>query len=319
MKISVIMLTYNREAFLPQSINAILMQKFEDFEFIIVNNGSTDDSKSLIESYQLKDSRIRVINLPKSSIAEGRQQGILHAKGAYITFVDDDDLICDDMLMTLERLQGKYNADITFCGSYNKIGDTIVHNCSFEEKEVCLTPEEAVKMLLGRKKCSAAMPTKLFKKELFKTVFFQKESVHEDIFVTYKLFANAGVIAASGEPKYYFVKHDTNISGFTMKDSLITPDQLEEYFRAFRERTHYLSSKLPEIKDYVQYCEWSFLISMCNKILVNDLQDCKEQLEKIKKELKLNYDDFYESRFIEEFEKKFMVKYIKHELEDKEN
>ena len=114
-----------------------------------------------------------------------------------------------------------------------------------------------------------------------------------------------------GIPKYRILRHDGNNSGFTTNDKLLTPEQLDEYFEAFRERTVYLTEKLPTIADYAQYSEWSYMISMCNKIEKNHLDNCRKQLEFVKKELTEHYEEFYESPYIEEFEREFMRKYIR--------
>ena len=308
-KVSVIMLTYNREALVGRAIESILAQTMEDFEYIIVDNGSSDKSGEIAEEYAKKDSRIRVLHIPKSNIGTGRNAGLDAAKGEYVTFIDDDDTAEQDMLEFLYGLAKEAGADISFCGSTKEVEGEFLPNCVFEEKLV-MTPEEAVIMLLKRKKCNAAMPTKLVKRELFDEVRFLPEGKYDDIRATYKYFACANKVVAHGVPKYCFWRHPGNNSAFTTNDLLLTPEQLDEYFDAFRERTKFLSTKLPKIADYAQYSEWSYMISMCNKISKNNLVSCQKQLEFVKKELTEHYDEFYGSEYIEKFEKEFMRKYI---------
>lgn len=309
MKITVIMLTYNRKEYLDKVISSVLKQSFRDFEYLIINNGSTDGSSELVRNYMKQDDRIRLIEIPKGTIAVGRAVGVENARGEYIAFIDDDDWLCEDMLEVLFRLAEEKKADISFCGSFKEADGEVCDNCIFDKK-LDMTPEAAVVLLLKRKKCNAALPTKLIKKELFQQVVFPPESVHEDIFVTYKLFALANRVVAEGEPKYCFVRHGDNISAFTNDDTKLCPEQLEEYFTAFQERTIYLAEKLPDIADYAQYSEWSYLISMCNKIEKNHLHNCQQQLLYIRRELTEYYNEFYNSPYIEEFEKEFMKKYI---------
>ena len=154
------------------------------------------------------------------------------------------------------------------------------------------------------------MPTKLVKRDLFKETRFRTEGKYDDIRVTYKYFASANKVAACGIPKYCFWRHPGNNSAFTTNDLLLTPEQLDEYFDAFRERTEYLSAKLPKIADYAQYSEWSYMISMCNKISRNKMVTCQKQLEFVKKELMEHYEEFYNSLYIQEFEREFMKEYI---------
>lgn len=303
------MLTYNRENMVGRAIESILNQTYQNFEFIIVDNGSTDQSGKIADSYAEKDSRIKVIHLPKSNIGTGRNTGLDMAKGDYVTFIDDDDTAESDMLEFLHALAVECDADIALCGSYKEVNGEILPNCVFDEKLI-MTPEEAVVTLLKRKKYGAGMPTKLFSKKLFDTIRFENNRKYEDIHTTYKYFASAKRVTAHGIPKYRVFRHGGNNSNFTTNDLLLTPEQLDEYFEAFRERTVYLSNKLPKIADYAQYSEWSYMISMCNKIEKNHLEQCSKQLEFVKKELTAHYDEFYSSPHIEEFEKEFMRKYL---------
>ena len=90
-KISVLMPVYNGEQFLDKSINSILNQTFNNFEYIIINDGSTDDSLKILESYE--DSRIKIINFSKNmGIAAALNNGLNIAKGDYIARQDQDDI-----------------------------------------------------------------------------------------------------------------------------------------------------------------------------------------------------------------------------------
>ncbi len=90
--VSVVMPTYNRMDLLPRAIESILNQTYKDFEFIIVDDGSTDDSINLIKSYQAKDKRIKLIqNKTNRGIAYSRNRGMDAARGKYLAIMDSDD------------------------------------------------------------------------------------------------------------------------------------------------------------------------------------------------------------------------------------
>ena len=232
-KVSVIMLTYNREDLVARAIESVLQQTLSDFEYIIVDNGSSDRSGEIAEEYAKRDARIRVLHIPKSNIGTGRNAGLDAATGEYITFIDDDDTAEPDMLEFLYRLVKENDADISLCGSMKEIEGEFLPNCVFEEKLI-MTPEEAVVNLLKRKKYNAAMPSKLMRKGLFDKIRFKSEGKYDDISVVYKYFAEAKKVAAHGIPKYCFWRHPGNNSAFTTNDLLLTPEQLNEYFEAFR-------------------------------------------------------------------------------------
>lgn len=104
-KVSVVMSTYNRESFLPAAIESILNQTFDDFEFIIINDGSSDKTADILEDYARKDKRIRIItNKENKGLIYSLNVGLDNAKGTYVARMDDDD---DVSLPT--RLEKQYN------------------------------------------------------------------------------------------------------------------------------------------------------------------------------------------------------------------
>ncbi len=101
--VSVITPTYNRANFLKKSIQSVLRQTFGDFEIIVINNYSDDNTLEVVNSFN--DDRIKIINFKNEGIiAKSRNQGIMNSSGRYIAFLDDDDLWCPDKL----ELQVKY-------------------------------------------------------------------------------------------------------------------------------------------------------------------------------------------------------------------
>ena len=90
-QISVVLTTYNRAKHLPRAIASILNQTLTDFEFIIVNDGSTDDTRKVLATYAKNDSRIKVIHQKNGGLGQAQNEGVRHANGDYIAFMDDDD------------------------------------------------------------------------------------------------------------------------------------------------------------------------------------------------------------------------------------
>ena len=105
--ITVLMSVYNGERFLKESISSILNQSFTEFEFIIVNDGSTDNSKNIIREFSLMDKRIHIVNKQNTGLTSSLNKGIEIAKGEWIARIDDDD-ICD-----LKRLEIQYSYAIS--------------------------------------------------------------------------------------------------------------------------------------------------------------------------------------------------------------
>lgn len=96
--VSVVMVLRNAEQFLSESIQSILDQSFEDFEFIIIDYGSKDRSKAIVRSYAEKDSRIKFDEIPACALPEARNAGCCQARGRYIAVMDADDISLPDRL-----------------------------------------------------------------------------------------------------------------------------------------------------------------------------------------------------------------------------
>ena len=274
--VSVLMLTYNRETMVGRAIESILAQTFSDFEFIIVDNGSTDQSGAIADQYAAQDGRIRVIHRQRGNIGAGRNTALDVAQGKYLTFIDDDDWAEPDFLEFLVNLIEETGADVAICGASDRV---------YDEKKV-MTAEEALIELMWRKKYNVAFPTKLFRRELVEHLRFPEDGKYDDIALMYRLLAEARTVAYHGLPKYTFYRHPGNNSAWTTDHSLLTPETLQEYLDAYRTRTQWLSEKFPNSAEAFQYFEWSFMISMVDKIEKLKISDCTAQRNEMINKLK---------------------------------
>ena len=115
--ISVIVPVYNKEIYLEECVDSVRAQTYENIEILLVNDGSTDGSKALCESYERKDKRIRVLSKENGGLMSAWIHGLKEAKGEYICFVDSDDWIDPDMLEKLaEGISG--NDREVICSNY---------------------------------------------------------------------------------------------------------------------------------------------------------------------------------------------------------
>lgn len=114
--ISVIVPVYNVEKYLDKCIQSILGQTYKDFELILVDDGSTDNSGKMCDEYAQNDSRIRVIHKANGGLSEARNYGTLAAHGTHLTYIDSDDYVCKDYLKGLFMLKEQYKTDISVLG-----------------------------------------------------------------------------------------------------------------------------------------------------------------------------------------------------------
>ena len=115
-QISVIVPVYNTEKYLHRCIDSILAQTYTDFELLLINDGSTDESGEICDEYAKKDSRIVVIHKVNEGVSIARNTGIKRSSSKYITFIDSDDYISTNYLLNLIEIHEKLNAELTISG-----------------------------------------------------------------------------------------------------------------------------------------------------------------------------------------------------------
>jgi len=304
------MLTYNREALVSRAIESVLHQTYKDFEFIIVDNGSKDKSGIIADDYAAKDSRIQVLHREGGNIGSGRNAGLDTVKGEYIAFIDDDDRAEPDFLEFLYNLAVNKKADISICGSYRQHDNGEIEPKYIFDNMFLYNAETSVKEMVLRTHYNSATPTKLFKKHLFNNIRFPVHGKYDDISTTYKLFANSGLTAVHGTGKYYFTRHQGNNSGAATKHETLNPQQLDEYLAVFKERTNYIKMVLPNLADFIGWSEWSYMISMTEKIRRLNIKGCDEQFNLMAGELKKSREIFYSSVYTRDFEREWMDKLV---------
>lgn len=124
MLVSIIVPCYNQANYLEETLNSILQQEYINWECILVNDGSNDDSESIILSWLVKDSRFRYYSIPNGGVSVARNYGLQQAKGDFIQFLDADDLLAATKLsLSVYEMQSN-NVDVV-CTNYDRFKDTI--------------------------------------------------------------------------------------------------------------------------------------------------------------------------------------------------
>lgn len=118
--ISVIVPVYNVEEYLEECLESIKRQTYTDIEVILVNDGSIDRSKEICERYCEKDSRFKLVNQENKGLSGARNRGMLESKGEFISFVDSDDILKEDMLEQLMKQMTSEDIDIVECWYTNE-------------------------------------------------------------------------------------------------------------------------------------------------------------------------------------------------------
>ena len=122
-KISVIIPVYNQEKYLEQCLDSVLGQSLDDIEVLCIDDGSTDDSINILERYGLKDRRIKILQQENGGAGAARNNGLRHARGKYLSFLDSDDFFDPDMLLKAYEQAEKDNADFVVFESDHYLED----------------------------------------------------------------------------------------------------------------------------------------------------------------------------------------------------
>lgn len=192
--VSVIIPFYEVEEYIEECLKSVAKQTFLNLEIICVNDGSRDESRDIVRKFVNTDKRFRVIDQANGGLSDARNTGIDIAKGDYLFLLDSDDVIASECIQTLVSLLETEEADLAVSNYWSF--DNSNNDIREEGSSIILSADGMD--LYGKyyedTSLGVALNTawgKLYKRELFNEIRYPKGVLHEDEFVTYKLFAMA--------------------------------------------------------------------------------------------------------------------------------
>lgn len=247
MLFSVLVPVYNVEKYVGKCLDTLINQSFDDFEIIIVNDGATDNSLSICEEYQKKDSRIKIINQENKGLAIARRVGALSAKGEYIINVDSDDYVDSSYLEEMANIINKHHPDMV-CMNHFENEDKLIKNPNFDD--VLLNKDDIKNTifpyLIRNIRYEYFIPTawaKAFKKELFtKNTCETRIQVGEDGAVICPSIIESNSIYLSSKAFYHY-----RISDHSMIQNK-KPRNYQDVINVYNHLTNKLGDNLNEFK-----------------------------------------------------------------------
>ena len=212
--ISIIVPVYNVEAYLAKCVDSILAQTYTNLEIILVNDGSSDGCGRICDEYAKQDKRIKVIHKQNGGLSDARNVAIDVATGEFITFIDSDDYVTDDYIMTLYSLIEKYECKVSIAlyntfveGSKPKVVNRVY-------REDCQTNIKAIEEMFYQEKYDTASWAKLYHSSLFATgIRYPKGIVYEDLATTYLLIFQSDKVAFCNRRIYNYLLRRDSIEG----------------------------------------------------------------------------------------------------------
>lgn len=204
-EVSIIIPVYNNEQYIEKCIQSVLNQTFENFEVIVINDGSTDKSGEILEKLNREDSRIILIEQKNQGVAVARNRGMNKATGKYITFVDGDDYLKNDYIEKMYNLAEKEKLDMVICGL------TYVDEGGKELDRIVPGVYKRMENEEWTFRISAVC-SHLYRRELWKKydVNFQSGERGEDMPISLFFSAVCPRINTIPECGYYYVQHESS-------------------------------------------------------------------------------------------------------------
>lgn len=202
--ISVIVPVYNVAEYLPQCVDSIINQTYENLEIILVDDGSIDDCPGLCDEYAKRDSRIRVIHKKNGGASDARNAGLDICTGEWIGFVDGDDYIDKEMYEKLYCVAVETNSDVSACQSIHDRNGRLLYQNYKRKQEILLSKEEMIdRMFCGNVRI---MPVwlRLYKKEIFINLRFPVGKIYEDAFIILSIIDEASRMVIIPDALYYY-------------------------------------------------------------------------------------------------------------------
>ena len=274
---TVIVPVYNVEKYLDKCLASIAMQTFKDFECIIVDDGSPDNSNIIIDKYVNNDQRFKVIHQRNMGVSVARNAALDIAKGEYITFVDSDDYISNYYLEKFASKINATNADIVICGLF-EVYKKYIKERIFESENT-----EEIKSNILCDLWPAYPWNKCYKKYLFKEIRFPVGKVFEDLLTIPEVCLCAKKIVCIPDKLYYYNRQNESSITKTMST--------EKMYNVFEGR---LKSRKLAILNNISCLKlldkkiikdtWKCLVRNCNDNVLSEAQE-QEMMKYLKERL----------------------------------
>jgi hypothetical protein len=284
--ISVIIPVYNVEDYLRNALESLLNQTFKDFEVILVNDGSTDSSGTICESYACRYKNFHVYHKANGGQSDARNYGLEKASGEFVTFLDSDDYFEPYALEVFIKLQKKYDADIVSTKEKEvktiEIKDQQVEIPELEDTVLLLDSKEFLEKGFYNDNVTVSNGGKLYKKQVLQ-VIYPKGKIYEDLYVFAEIALNASKVVHTDIQVYnYLIREGSTVHSVFQKNQY-------HFFEAIEHNRTVLKSRIPDERKLYQALVaknviGSFILS--NQAIKTSQEEVRNIQRKIKPYLK---------------------------------
>lgn len=302
-KVSIIVPVFNVEKYLEKCLDSLVKQTLQDIEIIVVNDGSTDSSQQIIDSFQQKfPTKIFSFSKPNGGLSDARNFGLDHANGAYIGFVDSDDYVLPKMFQEMYQLAEKHAADMVICNlqkvdEAGNVTQKLVQIPNMPEK-FNLESNFSVFSDLSYFACN-----KIFKRDLFEGRRFKKGIHFEDIQLIPQLLLQCTTLAQTQKYHYNYLERTDSITKTHTERGLDILRAVEDVQKSFSNSKY--SSRKTELKNFnILEGVYSFLAYLA---FVKDDQQYQKMSAELKNFMSANHISLREILGYRRFGKNYLL------------
>lgn len=261
--ITVVIPIYNVEKFLKRCIDSVINQTYKNIEILLVNDGSPDNSKKIMEEYKKKDKRIKCYYKQNGGLSDTRNYAIKNATGDYICFIDGDDYIENTFIEKLYNQLIKDKADLAWC-NFNLVDDNGKYG------EIIINKDKIYDFEMPSA-CNKLYNINIFKKN---NIYFPVGIWYEDLATTPRILFSINKISWINEGLYNYYFNDKSITNtYSLKalDSLKALKIIDDFVK---------EKNIKNVDEYLEYLylyngvlNTTFRLSMCKDATINDIKN----------------------------------------------
>ena len=253
-KLSIVIPIYNVAEYLRQCLDSVYLQVKDNYEVILVDDGSTDNSGAICDEYRLKYPQTIVIHKENGGLSDARNAGIKVTTGEFIYFIDSDDWLAPNAISTLLDFALENSCEVVQGGFYYAYNGYLLYDNS-KKTPLVLNREQSMKELIKNDYIKNFAWGKIYKTEIVKRYLFQKGKFFEDSYWQHHIvneIRNYGVVPT---PLYYYRQRESSISGQFSIKSL-------DLLRGYEERLNFISNNYPQLINLMTKQYWKLLSQM---------------------------------------------------------
>jgi glycosyltransferase involved in cell wall biosynthesis len=291
--LSIIVPVYNKGPYLEQCVASILEQSFADFELILVDDGSTDNSGIMCDQLGLADHRVKVVHQHNQGVSAARNAGLALAQADYIGFVDADDLIEQRMYETLLHNALRNGAEVSTCQTQKNLGEAALTPRQTPEHQIAvLTYPDSIVSLLSEE-ISGSVCDKIYKRAALQHIRF-RGSIYEDVYFNFQVLHKGGTVVFDNTPLYNYLVRTNSVSVSKFDERYM------QVFNVAQSISQQIQATVPGLKSYALRYQFVLDMFLLNLILLTTRKAYQNHYQTIIDDLQRIYQNKGLRKFIKQ-------------------